>query len=116
MDFEKLVHFIKKALASSNDVSTADVQRILKEQVSGDEEQENDTVDSNITDISDATQEEAKNEEGKLLEQSFPELEVEKAIEQAREEAKFRHIEEGEKTASIWDILQQNYCNSATNH
>lgn len=111
MNFEKLVPFIKKAL-STQDVDTADIQQILKEQVTGDEEQENDTVDSNITDISGATNEEAKNDEGKLLENSFPELEVEKAIEQAKEDAKFKHIEEQtQKTASIWDVLKQKYCN-----
>ena len=112
MDFEKLVPFIKKALATQ-DVDTADIQKILKEQVSGEEEQENDTVDSNITDISSATNEEAKNDEGKLLENSFPELEVEKAIEQAKEDSKFKYIEEQtQKTASIWGILKQRYCNS----
>lgn len=112
MDFEKLVPFIKKALAAQ-DVDNADIQAILKEQTSGNEEQENETVDSNVTDISDATNEEAKNDEGKLLESSFPELEVEKAIDQAKEEAKFKHIDnDQQKTASLWSILQQNYCNT----
>lgn len=112
MDFEKLVPFIKKALASS-DIDTADIQAILNEKNTPEEqEHQNPTVDGDITDISGTTQEESKNDEGKMIEKSFPELEVETAIETAKEEAKFKHIENDstEKVATLWDLLQQKHC------
>jgi hypothetical protein len=47
-----------------------------------------------------------------MIEKSFPELEVEAAIETAKEEAKFKHIENNdtEKVATLWELLQQNHC------
>lgn len=106
MNFEALVPFIKKALAIK-DISNDEIRANLSATQQGDkEDQNNETVDSTLTDLTAPSKDEVDNEEGKLLETAFKEVEVEQAIEQAKEESKFRHID---KTSSIWDQLVLTY-------
>ena len=102
-DFEKLVPFIKKAL-ENNGVSIADIQAELSQEqgISGtDKDQELETVDNGLLDNTNPSTSDVNNDEGELLEQTFKEIEVENAIESAKEEKDFKHI----KKMSAWDKL-----------
>jgi hypothetical protein len=107
MDFEKLIPFIKKAL-ENNDVSIADIQEELQEgkgNPADDKDQELETVDNGVVDNSNPQNSDVSNDEGKLLESTFKEVEVEEAITRAKEEKDFKQI----KQSSAWKQLANLY-------
>lgn len=107
MDFEKLVPFIKKAL-ENNGVSIQDIQEELQEGVghpADDKDQELETIDNTVVDNSNPQKADVNNEEGKMLESTFKEIEVEEAINRAKEEKDFKGLKQG----SYWDKLAAIY-------
>lgn len=116
IDFDKLIPFIKKALENSPSVTPEEVYAVLQENQSNGttEDQDLETLDGDILDRSSQTQEEIKNEEGKLMEGAFPELEVEDAIETVKERKEFESPEKLAETtnSSVWDKLVDLYGNN----
>lgn len=118
MDFEKLVPFIKKALAD-NGVSPEEVAQILQEKTHTNETDQNtETVDSEMVDKSNPQSADVSNEEGKMLENTFGELDVEEAIEQAKERKTYDDpatTTDGAsvKIGSYWDLLKSRYGNDS---
>jgi hypothetical protein len=112
MDFNKLSILINK-LASDVTVSPEEVVAELNKNQTLNEDKDTETVDGNIINPEQESQEIEENEEGKLLEKTFPELDVEVAIEKAKENKKlnFSSAPKSIKTASqtYWDILVKNY-------
>lgn len=109
MDFEKLVPFIKKALASNN-VTPDEVAAALNEESNDpNKDHNNESVDNSFIDSTTQNQEEIKNQEGKLLESTFKELAVEEAIEKAKEKKEFNTVPTPEteniKSATYWELL-----------
>lgn len=104
MNFDKLIPFIKKALEHTTNVTPAEIQAVLQEQENNEGDQNTETVDSDILDKSPSTTEEVKNEEGKLLEHAFKELEVEEAIKTVEERKKMASVNEG-AGLSYWEQL-----------
>ncbi len=60
--------------------------QLAKQQKSKQQDKERETVDNEVIEQDEKPQDDLKNEEGKLMENGFKELEVEEAIEQAKEE------------------------------
>ena len=113
MDFVKLEQFIKKAMQASsgyNQVSPEDVAaEMQKKQQTSTEDKDTETVDGEV--IDDGHELAENNQEGQMLEQAFPELEVEDAIEKAKETKKLQG--DGGVTiksaGNYWELLKLRY-------
>lgn len=110
VNFDKLIPFIKKALENSGSVSPEEVMAVLQEGESSSplEDQNAETVDSEMMDRSEQTHEEVKNEEGKLMESAFKDLDVEEAIKTVQER---KEVEQGSDQGELipktaWDLLK----------
>lgn len=117
IDFDKLLPFIKRALEKTANVSPEEVLAVLNEGYnSGPQEDQNaETVDSEMMDRSLQTTEEARNDEGKLLEQAFRDLDVEEAIKTVEERKQFEGNQDGATVSykSAWEQLIHAYGNNS---
>jgi DNA-binding transcriptional MerR regulator len=112
MNFEDLVPFIKRAL-ENNGVSTEEIQQVLSEQQNDStQDSQSETLDNEMVDKQDQLPSEEENLEGKMLESTFKELEVEDAIEIAKERKSYdsspvldNNKDSSIKIGSYWDLL-----------
>lgn len=111
MDISKLIPFIKEAVMTVSPEEVA--AQLKKQQQTRQEDRQRETVDNEIIEQDERPSDDLQNEEGQMLEASFKELEIEEAIEQAKEEKKLQSGNEGEtnpgagvKLASYWDMLK----------
>jgi len=111
MDFEKLIPFIKKAL-DSNGISPDEVMQVMNENKQNVGDKNTETVDSDVVDNNAQQQQDIDNEEGKMLESTFKELEVEEAIEKVKERKSYDSASslesngENVKFANCWEFLK----------
>lgn len=118
MDFEKLIPFIKKAL-DSNGVSPEEVMQVMNQNNQNVGDKNTETVDSELIDNNAQQQQDVDNEEGKLLESTFKELEVEEAVDKVQEQKSFEanpsldSDNENVKFASCWEILKAKYAHNS---
>lgn len=121
MDIETLLPLMLKLALDTNQVKPEEVMAILQNKQQGKTEDKNtETVDGDVIDTENPTNDDINNQEGKILESSFKELEIEDAIEKAQE-LKELNIPIGEqlqssntittvqKVASCWDVLKEKY-------
>lgn len=88
MDSRLLRTMLKLAL-DTDQVKPEEVMAILQENRQGlDSNQNTETVDSEVLDTENPSKDDLKNDEGKILESAFKELEVEDAIEEAKDRKK----------------------------
>ena len=88
MDISKLIPFIKEAVMTVSPEEVA--AQLHKQQQSKLEDKQRETVDNEIIEQDERPSDDLQNEEGQMMENSFKELEVEDAIEQAKEEKKLQ--------------------------
>lgn len=114
VNFDILVPFIKRALANSENVSPEEVFAVLNESNKNNGDQNTETIDGELMDKTDQTTEEAKNEEGKVLEHAFKDLEIEEAIKTVKErkEVEIDKISEDTTPQSAWDLMKAIYGNN----
>lgn len=111
MEFDKLLPFLEK-YASDNNVGDEDVIKQLIKKVNNSADNNTETVDNEIIDPNADIED---NSEGQILETTFPELEIEDAIQQAKEEKPFENIQrvdqnhEGLFKRSYWELLKEKY-------
>lgn len=113
MDLKLLLPFIIKQAIATGQVSPDEVMAQLQEQSSKKEQdRDNETVDSELTEDGEGIIE--PNEEGRMLESGFKELELEEAVEKAKEEKSLRDTTNVStiKSASYWDLLVTRYGNN----
>lgn len=84
MDISRLIPFIKEAAITVSPEEVA--AQLQKQQQSKQEDKQRETVDNEVIEQDERPEDDQFNEEGQLLEGSFKELEVEDAIEQAKEQ------------------------------
>lgn len=116
MDFEKLIPLIKTALAN-NGVTPEEVMAVMNKNNANTEDKDAETVDSSMIDSSAPHKDEQQNLEGKMLESTFKELEVEDAIEEAKENKALNSsdvISGGNNTkyANFWEQLKDRYAHN----
>lgn len=88
-----------KLALDTDQVKPEEVMAILQKKQQGREEDKNtETVDSEVLDSDCPSPDDAKNDEGKVLETAFKELDVEDAIEAAKEQKKY-NLGGGEQTS-----------------
>ena len=112
MDISKLLPFVKKALmkVSPEEVAT----QLRKQEQSKQEDKQRETVDNEVIEQDENPSDDQDNQEGQLIEGAFKELEVEDAIDQAREEKMLAGGQDSAnvpgvsaKTANYWTILKR---------
>lgn len=109
MDISRLIPYIKRA---AMEVTPEEVAfQLQKSEKARQEDKERETVDNEVIEQDEKPIDEAKNEEGALLEGSFQELDIEDAVEKAKEEKLLAGNPQptpppGNKVASYWEILQ----------
>lgn len=123
MKFDPVLFRTMLKLALDTDqVSPEEVYAVLQQKQQGKVEDKNtETVDSEVLDSESPTRDDANNDEGKVLEQAFKELDIEDAIEKAKENKKYEiplaqpqaitgpNNYTVQKTASMWDLLKEKY-------
>lgn len=121
MQRNKLVTTILKLALDTEEVKPEEVMAVLQQKAKGKTEDKNtETVDGDVIDSEQPTQDDIDNQEGKILESSFKELEVEDAIEKAKElkalntpinleSIKQENNSTVQKVATYWDLLRDNY-------
>lgn len=114
MDLSLLIPFLSKTAAAGLSVSPEEVVIQLKKDQSKKDKQ-NETVDSDIIDH-DQMKSINKNIEGKLMDSSFKELDVQAAVEKAVDQKKkglssdsSKPCCDSTKTASYWDLLSSRF-------
>jgi hypothetical protein len=122
MNFEKLRPFLAK-LGAELEVTPAEVYRqmqINKNEANTNVDEESEAVDQELVATSDKKQKAQQNFnlEGKIIEQTFPELAVEEAIDQVRDNKKQlgdeTEVINSIKTASsCWELLTVKYGNNS---
>lgn len=108
LDFEKLVPFIKKALDNQGIKPDEIMQELQRQNQDQQHDQDLDNVDSSVLDNSPHTQSDVSNTEGKVLENSFKEFDVEIAIDKIKERQSYSGNAPVDKTAeslTYWDLL-----------
>jgi len=117
MDFETLLPFLEKLSSESTDPSVQEVAVQLKKQLSNNESDiDSETVDNDVLHAEEGGPQE-KNDEGKLLETGFQELEVEDAEEKAKEKKELASnpavsVDFHKTAANLWDYLKESYGNN----
>ena len=121
MHQSRLLKTMLKLALDTNEVKPEEVMAILQSNQKGNSEDKNtETVDGDVLDIEAPTNDDVNNQEGKILETSFKELEVEDAIEKVRE-LKQLNLPIGQqgpseqsgnnytiqKAANMWEMLKQ---------
>ncbi len=82
----RLVTTILKLALDTEQVKPEEVMAVLQRRRAGSQEdKQTDNIDSEVVDSGNPSAQEISNEEGKLIEQAFQELEVEDAITEAKE-------------------------------
>lgn len=121
MDIETLLPLMLKLALDTNQVKPEEVMAILQQKQRGTTEDKNtETVDGDVIDTENPTNDDVENQEGKILENSFKELEVEDAIEKAQELKKLNLPIGAEQTplnspqtvqklANYWDVFVKKY-------
>lgn len=116
-----LIPTILKLALDTEQVKPEEVMAVLQQKAKGKTEDKNtETVDGDVIDSEQPTQDDVNNQEGKILESSFKELEVEDAIEKAKElkalntpinleSIKQENNSTVQKVATYWDLLKENY-------
>lgn len=116
MDFTKLEPFLAK-FALDTSVNPTEVAAILQRKQQQKQQNKNpDNLNENetfgVSQPLDDNPGAAENTEGELLEKAFPELEVENALEEAKENKPFANDSSNTiKSANYWDLLRQKYGN-----
>lgn len=111
MDLTRLIPFLQKQAALGLQVSPEEVaEELRKAEQSKQEDKQRETIDNEVVEQDENPSDDLKNEEGALLENSFKELAVEDAIEQAKETKLLVGGPEigpigNFKSASFWDLL-----------
>lgn len=110
MDISRLIPFIKEALLTVSPEEVA--AQLQKQQKSKQEDKQRETVDNDIIEQDERPDDDQQNTEGDMMSSSFKELEIEEAIEQAKEEKMLTGTPDGGpapggniKTANMWQIL-----------
>jgi hypothetical protein len=119
---QALLTTILKLALDTDQIKPDEVMAILQRKSNNSTEDKNtETVDSEILDNEAPSSDDKKNDEGKLLEQSFKELEVEDAIEEAKENKQLQGGEGSsenllsannatvQKVATVWEQLKERY-------
>ncbi len=118
MNHSRLLSAMLKLALDTNQVQPSEVMAILQQkQQGGPEDKNTETVDGDIIGAEAPLADMDSNLEGKILETAFPELEVEDAIEQAKEMKQLNQpiTQEGnfggqngciQKAGSLWDVLK----------
>ena len=121
MQRNKLVTTILKLALDTEEVKPEEVMAILQKKNKGKTEDKNtETIDGDIIDSEQPSQDDVNNQEGKILENSFKELEVEDAIEKAKElkslnspiglaPVKQDNNSTVQKVATYWELLRKTY-------
>lgn len=116
-----LIPTILKLALDTAQIKPEEVMAVLQQKAKGKTEDKNtETVDGDVIDSEQPTQDDIDNQEGKILESSFKELEVEDAIEKAKElkalntpinleSIKQENNSTVQKVATYWDLLRDNY-------
>lgn len=111
MDLKVLLPFLIKTALETNQVSPEDVMRQMHKQVGNkDRDQESETVDTEV--LEDGETQDEPNEEGAMLETGFKELEIEEAIEKAKQEKKLEFSPNVQTIKTAWDKLAVLYGNN----
>lgn len=118
MDYAKLIPFLVKVALESGQITPEDVAVQLKKQQQPKlEDKDTETVDSEAIEVDDpTTKNEQENQEGEMLEEAFPELEIEDAIDKAKEEKQLQEnpdVSNLMKSSSLWDVLINKYGNNS---
>jgi Ca2+-dependent lipid-binding protein len=110
MDISKLIPFIKEALLTVSPEEVA--AQLQKQQQSKQEDKQRETVDNDVIEQDENPNDDQQNTEGDMMSSSFKELEVEEAIEQAKEEKMLQGTSDSGpapggniKTANMWQLL-----------
>ncbi len=112
MDIETLLPLMLKLALDTNQVKPEEVMAILQQKQKGSTEDKNtETVDGDVIDTENPTNDDIQNQEGKILENSFKELEVEDAIEKAQELKKLNMPVMAETTPSNSPVTVQKLAN-----
>ena len=120
----KLIATMLKLALDTQQVKPEEVMAILQRKQQGREEDKNtETVDSEVLDSGKPSYDDTKNDEGSVLETAFKELDVEDAIEEAKEQNKYNlggneqaTLYSGstntsiQKAASVLDELRKKLC------
>ncbi len=114
MDLTKLLPFLLQKAAEGLSVTPEEVAaQMQKQQQKKLEDKDKETIDNDVVEGDEKPADDLKNEEGQKLEGSFKELEVEDAIEKAKEEKQLQSNPSGStnqipgiKVASYWELLQ----------
>jgi len=110
MDLSLLIPFLSKTAAAGLSVSPEEVVIQLKKE-NKKKDKDNETVDGDVVDHDQQAKALHQNIEGKLMEGSFKELDIQAAVEKALEQKKkgitsgSKSCCESTKTASYWDLL-----------
>lgn len=112
MDISKLLPFIKEALLTVSPEEVA--AQLQKQEKSKQEDKQRETVDNDVIEQDERPDDDLQNTEGDMMSSSFKELEVEEAIEQAKEHKMLNGNPDGGpapggniKTANMWQILRE---------
>ncbi len=124
MDYHRLIPTIVKLALDTEQVKPEEVYAVLQQKNQGKTEDKNtETVDGEVLDAENPSADDVANEEGKILESAFKELDIEDAIEQVKESKKYNDTanatptinNEGnsisQKAASYWEVLRSKYGN-----
>lgn len=115
MDLTLLIPFLVKQANAGLSVSPEEVYaQMQKQQQKKLEDKDRETVDNEVVEQDERPSDDLKNDEGNLMEGSFKELEVEDAIDKAKEEKLLATNPEvsstsnapAVKVASYWEVLQ----------
>lgn len=122
MDIDKLLPLMLKLALDTEQVKPEEVMAILQQKQRGATEDKNtETVDGDVIDTENPTNDDVDNQEGKILENSFKELEVEDAIEKAQElknlnlpigataSNNVQTMNVTHKVATLWDVFIDKY-------
>lgn len=108
LNFEKLIPFIKKALDNQG-IKPEEIHQELQAQEAGKtHDQDLDDVDSNILDNGEHNRSDMTNSEGKALETSFKEFDVEVAIDKIKERKSYTEdggVTKESSELTYWDLL-----------
>lgn len=112
MDISRLIPFIKEALLTVTPEEVA--AQLQKQQQSKLEDKQRETVDNDVIEQDEHPDDDQQNTEGDMMTNAFKELEVEEAIEKAKEEKQLNSNENGGplgssniKTATLWQLLRK---------
>lgn len=115
MDLTKLLPFLLKKAAEGLSVTPEEVAAQMQKAESQKlEDRDKETVDNDVIEGDEQQADKAKNEEGDMLESAFKELEVEDAIEKAKEQKQLQSNPSmdsttnsvGVKFANCWELLK----------